>query len=152
MHPFVSKIYFQTSWNVDVSTSFLKPTNQVISYGATSSTTTTMAKNVIGLEIKVHWNNVSINLIYTTYNIINFAYLSYLELWYWNILFTIQICNIYNIISLHTKNTYIIVILKYIVLTIYIHTTYYIFYFVYLKYLECSTKIMKLLPPYILQV
>lgn len=54
MHPFGLKIYFQTSHNVDVSTSFLKPTNKVISYGATSSTTTTMAKNVIGLEIKVH--------------------------------------------------------------------------------------------------
>jgi hypothetical protein len=54
MHPFVLKIYFQASWNVDVSTSFSKPTNQVISYKATSSTTITMAKNVIGLEIKIH--------------------------------------------------------------------------------------------------
>jgi hypothetical protein len=54
MHPFGLKIYFQTSHNVDVSTSFLKPTNQVIFYGATSSTTTIVAKNVIGLEIKVH--------------------------------------------------------------------------------------------------
>jgi hypothetical protein len=54
MHPFLLKIYFQTLQNVDVSTSFSKPTNQVISYGATSSTTTNMAKNVIGLEIKIH--------------------------------------------------------------------------------------------------